>query len=77
MGVGVEYGFSPNWSVGVEYDHLFMGNANNSFSVVNPIRAAFLNNRVSQDVDMVTVRFNYRFGGYGFGGYGSPGVARY
>ena len=77
VGVGVEYGFSPNWSVGVEYDHLFMGNANNSFSVVNPIRAAFLNNRVSQDVDMVTVRFNYRFGGYGFGGYGSPGVARY
>ena len=65
MGVGVEYGFSPNWSVGVEYDHLFMGDANNSFSVVNPINAAFLNNRVSQDVDMVTVRFNYRFGGYG------------
>ena len=74
VGVGVEYGFSPNWSVGVEYDHLFMGNANNSFSVVNPIRAAFLNNRVSQDVDMVTVRFNYRFGGYGYGG---PVVAKY
>ena len=33
VGVGFEYGFAPNWSVGVEYDHLFMGNANNSFSV--------------------------------------------
>ena len=75
VGVGVEYGFSPNWSVGVEYDHLFMGDANNSFSVVNPINAAFLNSRVSQDVDMVTLRFNYRFGGYG--GYGSPAVGKY
>ena len=77
VGVGWEYGFAPNWSVGVEYDHLFMGNANNSFSVVNPISAAFLNDRVTQDVDLVTLRFNYRFGGYGLGGYGSPGVARY
>ena len=43
-----------------------------------PIRdlARFLNNRVSQDVDMVTLRVNYRFGGYG-AGYGAPGVSRY
>jgi outer membrane immunogenic protein len=73
VGVGVEYGFSPNWSVGVEYDHLFMGDANNSFSVVNPIVAGALN-RISQDVDMVTVRVNYRFGGYG---YGSPVIPKY
>jgi len=72
VGVGLEYGFTPNWSVGVEYDHLFMGHANNSFSVVNPIVAAAVNNRISQDVDMVTVRFNYRFGGYG-----APVAARY
>jgi outer membrane immunogenic protein len=65
VGVGWEYGFAPNWSAGIEYDHLFMGNSNNSFSVVNPINAAFLNDRISQDVDMVTLRFNYRFGGYG------------
>jgi outer membrane immunogenic protein len=68
VGVGYEYGFAPNWSVGVEYDHLWMGNANNSFSVVDPRLAAVLNDRISQDVDMVTVRVNYRFGGYG-GGY--------
>jgi len=66
VGVGWEYGFVPNWSVGVEYDHLFMGNANNSFSVVNPIVADAIN-RIRQDVDMVTVRINYRFGGYGAG----------
>ena len=70
MGVGFEYGFAPNWSVGLEYDHLFMGDANNSFSVVNQINAAFVNNRISQDVDMVTLRVNYRFG---WGG----GVANY
>jgi len=31
LGVGFEYGFAPNWSIGAEYDHLWMGNANNSF----------------------------------------------
>ena len=72
VGVGFEYGFAPNWSAGIEYDHLFMGNSNNSFSVVNPINAAFLNNRISQDVDMVTLRINYRFG-WGT----SPVVAKY
>ncbi|HLG81636.1 MAG TPA: outer membrane beta-barrel protein [Bradyrhizobium sp.] len=71
VGVGFEYGFTPNWSVGLEYDHLFMGHNNNSFSVVNPIVAGALN-RISEDVDMVAVRFNYRFGGYG-----APIAARY
>ena len=70
VGVGGEYGFTPNWSVGLEYDHLFMGNSNNSFSVANPIVAGAVN-RISQDVDMVTIRFNYRFG------WGNPVVARY
>ena len=64
----LEYGFASNWSVGLEYDHLFMGDANNSFSIVTPF-AAVLNNRVSQDVDMVTVRVNYRWGG--------PVIAKY
>lgn len=71
VGVGFEYGFAPNWSAGVEYDHLFMGHANNSFSVVNPIVAGALN-RINQDVDMVTLRLNYRFGGWG-----SPVIAKY
>ena len=63
IGVGFEYGFAPNWSFGVEYDHLFMGDANNSFSVVNPIVAGAAN-RITQDVDMLTLRINYRFGNY-------------
>ena len=72
VGVGFEYGFAPNWSFGVEYDHLFMGDANNSFSGVDPVTALFVNNRITQDVDMVTLRVNYRFGGYG-----APIAARY
>jgi outer membrane immunogenic protein len=70
VGVGFEYGFAPNWAVGLEYDHLFMGNSNNSFSVVNPIVAGALN-RISQDVDMVTVRVDYHFG------WGNPVVGNY
>jgi outer membrane immunogenic protein len=68
VGVGFEYGFAPNWSTGIEYDHLFMGNANNSFSVANPVVAGALN-RIGQDVDLVMIRVNYRFGG--------PVIARY
>jgi outer membrane immunogenic protein len=72
VGVGWEYGFAPNWSAGIEYDHLFMGDSNNSFSVVNPIVASTAN-RVRQDVDMLTLRINYRFGW----GAGAPVAARY
>ncbi|WP_346347327.1 outer membrane beta-barrel protein [Bradyrhizobium sp. dw_411] len=68
VGVGFEYGFTPNWSVGIEYDRLFMGDANNSFSVANPIVAGAAN-RVGQDVDLVLFRLNYRFGGPVVAGY--------
>ena len=71
VGVGWEYGFAPNWSAGIEYDHLFMGHANNSCTCTIGA-AAFVNDRITQDVDMVTVRVNYRFGSYG-----SPVVAKY
>jgi outer membrane immunogenic protein len=76
VGVGWEYGFAPNWSFGIEYDHLFMGDANNSFTVADPRLVRFLNNSISQDVDLLTLRVNYRFGGYG-AGYGAPGTSRY
>ena len=32
----------------------------------------FVNDRISQDVDMLTLRINYRFGGYG-----APIVSKY
>jgi outer membrane immunogenic protein len=78
VGVGAEYGFAANWSVALEYDHLFMGRTNNNFfstgtdpAGITNIPAGGLVRGVSigQDVDLVTVRINYRFGG--------PVVARY
>jgi outer membrane immunogenic protein len=66
VGTGVEIGFAPNWSVAFEYDHLFMGTQNVNYSVLGfPDRT----DSVKQDVDLGTVRLNYRFGG--------PVVARY
>jgi outer membrane immunogenic protein len=59
VGAGVEYGFSPNWSLGFEYDHMFMGRQN-----VNFVGAGFVqNDSIKQDVDMFTARLNYKFGG--------------
>lgn len=54
-GVGLEYGFSPSWSVVVEYDHLFMGRRDLRFAPsVNPFES------ILQDADIVTARINYR-----------------
>ena len=72
VGVGLEYGFTPNWTFGVEYNHLFMGDANNTFTGLTPAAARFANSRIGQDVDLVTLRLNYKFGGYG-----APVAARY
>jgi len=65
VGAGVEYAFAPNWSVGFEYDHLFMGRQNVTFN-----GAVFTqSDSIKQDVDLFTARLNYRFGG--------PVVAKY
>ena len=67
VGTGLEFGFAPNWSAGVEYDHLFMQDRTHTF--VDTTGAFFGTDRIRQDVDLVTVRVNYRWGG--------PAVARY
>jgi outer membrane immunogenic protein len=69
VGAGVEYGFAPNWSVALEYDHIFLGhhNANFNFTATGlPLADPY---RTGGDVDMGMVKVNYRFGG--------PIVARY
>ncbi|MGJ4888761.1 outer membrane protein [Bradyrhizobium sp. HKCCYLR20261] len=62
VGTGVEVGFAKNWSVAAEYEHLFMGNRTLGFSGV-PGGAPSRTDQVGQDVDMATVRVNYRWGG--------------
>ena len=72
VGVGMEYGFAPNWSFGVEYNHLFMDDKTYTFTnngVAGVAGTLFGTNRISQDVDLVTARINYRWGG--------PVVAKY
>jgi outer membrane immunogenic protein len=69
VGVGLEYGFSPNWSAAVAYDHLFMGTRTRDFtSTISPFGFT-REDRIKQDADLVTVRVNYRWGG--------PVVAKY
>jgi opacity protein-like surface antigen len=51
VGAGVEYGFAPNWSAGIEYDHLFMGTKNVNFT--EPTGAFFATERIKQDVDLL------------------------
>ncbi|HEV2156420.1 outer membrane protein [Bradyrhizobium sp.] len=72
IGVGFEYGFAPNWSVGLEYDHLFMSHRDitlTSNGALTPAGTFSRTDRIGQDVDLITARINYRFGG--------PLVAKY
>jgi len=75
VGAGLEFGFAPSWSLGVEYDHLFMGNrtvglySTGIVPLVGTAGTLVGTNRMGQDVDLVTVRVNYRWGG--------PVVAKY
>ena len=68
VGVGLEYGFAPNWTAGVEYNHLFM--QDRTYTFISPVGGGFFAaDRIRQDVDLVTVRVNYRWGG--------PVIAKY
>jgi outer membrane immunogenic protein len=72
VGAGLEFGFAPNWTAGVEYNHLFLQDKSHTFinnGVAGAAGTLFGTDRIRQDVDMVTVRVNYRFGG--------PAVAAY
>ena len=68
VGTGIEFGFAPNWSVAFEYDHIFMGNHNVTLNAVGTNLLSRVDN-IHQDVDMATVRVNWRWGG--------PVIAKY
>jgi len=74
IGTGLEFGFAPNWSVAVEYDHLFMGTHSRNFTstgVLAPAGGVFRTDSIRQDVDLITARINYRFN------WGGPVVGKY
>jgi len=49
VGAGLEVGFAPNWSAGIEYNHIFLDRSDTLLG--------------NQDIDMALVRLNYKFGG--------------
>jgi outer membrane immunogenic protein len=64
VGTGVELSFAPNWSVGVEYDHMFLGNHNATLNTTVPAPGGLSRiDSIRQDVDMGSVHVNYRWGG--------------
>jgi outer membrane immunogenic protein len=68
VGTGLEFGFTPNWSVAVEYDHIF--NGDRTLTLTSVVDGSFSRiERIHQDTDLFTLRFNYRLGG--------PVVAKY
>ncbi len=69
VGIGGEFAFSPNWSLALEYDHLFMGTRDLTFYGITTPFVFSRTDSIRQDVDMFTVRLNYRFGG--------PVIAKY
>lgn len=67
VGTGIEFSFAQNWSLGVEYDHIFENRHGATFNV--PGGVAVIGFTTGGDTDMILGRLNYRFGG--------PVVARY
>jgi outer membrane immunogenic protein len=67
-GAGLEYGFAPNWSAALEYDHIFESGHVVAFTTPAgvPVAGPFTS---GGDTDLVTARINYRWGG--------PVVAKY
>jgi outer membrane immunogenic protein len=64
FGAGLEYAFTPNWSMAAQYNYVDLGDKDVYFP--NPD----LFGSISQELHLVTLRLNYRFGG-------TPVAARY
>jgi outer membrane receptor protein involved in Fe transport len=60
IGTGLEIGFAPNWSVALEYDHLFMGTSTPNLTAAGVISRT---ESIQQNADIATASINYRWGG--------------
>jgi outer membrane immunogenic protein len=73
VGVGWEYGFSPNWTAGLEYDYIWRTTDTRTLPtpnlIVGRVNVPSISANASADVNMITARINYRFGG--------PNIAKY
>ena len=69
VGVGLEYGFAPNWTAGIEYDYLWRVSDNQTFLTPALGAGTSITANTRSDINLITARINYKFGG--------PGIARY
>lgn len=75
VGAGVEFGFTPSWSIALQYDYIQLETINDVVggpNFVNGVaagRALYNWDITPRNIHAATVRINYRFGG--------PLVARY
>jgi outer membrane immunogenic protein len=72
VGVGVEWGFAPNWSAKLEYDHLDFGSTNvQNLALTGATAGTVSNDRSTVTTDIVKAGVNYHFN------WGMPVVAKY
>jgi len=60
LGGGLEFKFAQNWSAFGEYDHVFLGSKNTTFSIADKGGSTYVE-RIAQDVDTILIGVNYRF----------------
>jgi opacity protein-like surface antigen len=60
VGAGLEYGFTPNWTAGVDYVHGFLGSK--TLDIPSVAGGIYETERIRQRLDLVTLRLNYKFG---------------
>jgi outer membrane immunogenic protein len=72
VGVGVEWGFAPNWSAKLEYNHLDFGSVNlQNLSLTGATAGTISNVRSTATAEIVKAGVNYHFN------FGGPVVASY
>lgn len=69
VGVGAEWGFAPNWSAKLEYNHVDFGSRTVAVNDITFGTTTIVNS--SETVDIIKAGVNYRFN------WGAPLVARY
>ena len=65
VGAGLEYALARKWSLAVEYDHVDLGTERVFFhnnAVANSLGFSPFNEKIRQDLDLLTVRLNFKFG---------------
>jgi outer membrane immunogenic protein len=63
VGVGYEYAFLGNWSAKIEYDYLAFGDKRITLVSVPGVTPTTRQFDVRQDISLIKVGINYRFGG--------------